>query len=160
MGRKKLDSKKEKKVAQPRPAYVMPPPNDDAAAYGWALGKLRYRDPAAHPKDKDPWPGPYVFAVPTDLATRQVYGHSIDFVNTGYLQLVLDAQPEIREGAEKVKAAGYTPEALEQFAKIVRRVFREKVLPEIATRFDAVTDLVAQFYAARLAHIDKFGFED
>lgn len=156
MGKRKLD----KKPAMPKPAYVLPPPNDDAAAYGWSLGKLRYADPKADPKDKDPWPGPYVFTVPTDLETRQVYGHVIEFINPNYLQLLLDAQPEIRKGAEKVKAAGYSPEALKQFAKTVNTVFRDKILPDVATRFADVAGLVAEFYAARLAHIDKFGFED
>jgi len=156
MGKRKLD----KKVAVPRPAYVMAPPNDDAAAYGWSLGKLRYPDPKADPKEKDPWPGPYMFAVPTDLETRQMYGHVIEFINPNYLQLLLDAQPEIRAGAEKVKAAGYSPEAFKQFAKTVNTIFRDRILPDIAKRFEAVSGSVAEFYAARLAHIDKFGFDD
>lgn len=157
MGKRKLDKEK---VRLPKPAFVMAPPNDDAAAYGWAMGKLRHPDPNASPKEKDPWPGPYVFNVPTDLEVRQVYGHNMDFINTGYVQLLLDAEPEIRKGAEKVKAAGYSPEALKQFGKTVNAVFREKVLPDLAKRFEQVSGLVAEFYAARLAHIDKFGVED
>lgn len=137
----------------------MKPPNDDAEAFGWCLGKLRYKDPNADPKDKDPWPGPYVFAVPVDLETRQIYGHNIDFVNTSYVQLLLDAQPEIRAGAEKVKASGYSREALDEFSKTINTVFQKKIVPDLVARFSQVADLVAEFYAARLAHIDKFGFD-
>lgn len=158
MAKSKLDKKKPERV--PRPAFVMKPPNDDAAAYGWSLGKLRYKNPDADPKDKDPWPGPYVFAVPTDLETRQVYGHNLDFVSTGYVQLLLDSEPEIRKGAEAVKEAGYSAAALEQFAKTVNKVFRDKIVPDMVERFAEVSPLVAEFYAARLAHITKFGVED
>lgn len=157
MVKSKLDKPKTK---EPRPAFVMKPPNDDAAAYGWCMGKLRYKDPDADPKEKDPWPGPYVFAVPTDLETRQVYGHNLDFISTGYVQLLLDSEPAIKTGAEKVKEAGYTREALDQFGKTVQKVFREKIVPDMITRFEEVAPLVAEFYAARLAHITKFGFEE
>lgn len=157
MGKKhKLD----KPEALPRPRYVMRPPNDDAAAFGWSLGKLRYPDPKADPKDPNPWPGPYVFAVPTDLETRQIYGHSIDFINTGYVQLMLDAEPEIRKGAEQVKAANYTKESIAQFQATVDKVFKTKIIPDIIKRFENVSGMVAEFYAARLAHITKFGFEE
>lgn len=157
MAKSKLDKPKER---VPKPAYVMAPPNDDAAAYGWSLGKLRYRNPDADPKDKDPWPGPYIFAVPTDLETRQVYGHNMDFVSTGYVQLLMDSEKDIREGAEKVKEAGYTKEAVDQFRKTVNKVFRDKIVPDMIARFEEVSGLVAEFYAARLAHITKFGFEE
>jgi hypothetical protein len=158
MGKHKLDKKKEPPA--PRPKFVMAPPNDDAAAYGWALGKLRYPDPNADPKEKDPWPGPYVFAVPTDLETRQVYGHNLDFVSTGYLQLLFDSSPEIRAAAEKVRDAGYSKEAMTQFSATVRKVFRDKVISDMTKRFEEVAHLVAEFYAARIAHIEKFGAED
>lgn len=158
MAKSKLDKKKPERV--PRPAFVMKPPNDDAAAYGWSLGKLRAKDPHADPKDKDPWPGPYVFAVPTDLETRQVYGHNLDFVSTGYVQLLMDSEPEIRKGAEAVKEAGYSAASLEQFAKVINKVFRDKIVADMVDRFADVAPLVAEFYAARLAHITKFGVED
>lgn len=158
MAKSKLDKKKPERV--PRPAFVMKPPNDDAAAYGWSMGKLRAKDPNADPKDKDPWPGPYVFAVPTDLETRQVYGHNLDFVSTGYVQLMLDSVPAIRKGAEAVKEAGYSAAALDQFTKVVNKAFCEEVVPDMIARFEDVAPLVAEFYAARLAHITKFGAED
>lgn len=158
MAKSKPDKKKPERV--PRPAFVMKPPNDDAAAYGWSMGKLRHKNPAADPKDKDPWPGPYVFAVPTDLETRQVYGHNMDFINTGYVQLLMDSEIEIRKGAEAVKEAGYSAASLEEFAKVVNKVFRDKIVPDMVKRFSDVSRLVAEFYAARLAHITKFGDAD
>jgi hypothetical protein len=157
---KKHTLKKKDAEKKPTAAYVMPPPNDDAEAFGWSLGKLRHKDPNADPKDKDPWPGPYVFTVPTSLETRNIYGHNMDFICTGYVQMLLDSEPAIRAGAEKVKNAGYSPEAIKKFTKTVVAVFEQKIVPDIVERFRAVSDMVAEFYAARLAHIDKFGAEE
>jgi hypothetical protein len=150
----------EKKVDVVKPPFMMADPNDDAAAYGWSLGKLRY------PGDPDPeepgthWPGDHVFNVPTPLEVRQVYGHNIEFVCPAFVQLMLDAEPEIRKGAERVRKAGYTPEALAKYRKVVLAVFQEKILPQMVQRFEEVSGLVAEFYAARLAHIDTFGVEE
>lgn len=148
----KLDKKKKEDVV--KPPFVMADPNDDAAAYGWTLGKLRY------PGEKvggEQWPGAYVFDFPVEFAVRQMYGHSIEFASPSFLQLILDSEPAIRAGAEKVRAAGYTPEAIKKYRKTVIAVFQEKILPVIAERFEDVAGMVAEFYAARLAHIDTFG---
>jgi hypothetical protein len=153
--------KLDKAPAGPKPAYVMPAPNDDAAAFGWTLGKLRYPGkPEPGEKQEDAWPGSFVFQVSVPYEIRQVYGHNIQFICPEFAQLVLDGEPEIRAGAEKVKQAGYTPEALDKFRKTIQRVFREKVVPNVEHRFDEIAGMVAEFYAARLAHIDKFGVED
>jgi hypothetical protein len=148
------------KVDAVKPPFMMADPNDDAAAYGWSLGKLRHQ---GEPDPEDPgthWPGPHVFSVPTPLEVRQVYGHNIEFVCPAFLQLMLDAEPEIRKGAERARAAKYSPEALKKYHKVVLRVFHEKILPQIAARFEEVSGLVTDFYAARLAHIDTFGVEE
>jgi hypothetical protein len=153
--------KLDKPPAGPSPAYVMPAPNDDAAAFGWTLGKLRYPGkPEPGEKPADAWPGHFVFQVQVPYEVRQLYGHNIQFICPEFAQLVLDGAPEIRAGAEKVKKAGYTPEALNKFRKTVEQVFHDKVIPEAERRFNEVSGMVAEFYAARLAHIDKFGFED
>lgn len=143
--------------AGPRPAYVMPEPNDDAEAYGWMLGKLRVLS-----KDEDGtvWPGRGVFSVPMPLEVMYTYGMNVQFIDTGFVQALLDAEPAIRKGAEKVKEARYTKEAVAKFGELVDRVFKEKVIPEILARFSAVSTTVAEFYAARLAHITKFGVDD
>jgi hypothetical protein len=150
----------DKKVDAVKPPFTMADPNDDAAAYGWSLGKLRYQ---GEPDPEDPgtcWPGEHVFNVPTPLEVRQVYGHNIEFVCPAFVQLMLDAEPEIRKGAERVRAAQYSPEALKKYRRVVMTVFQEKILPQIAARFEEVSGLVAEFYAARLAHIDTFGVEE
>lgn len=150
----------DKKVDAVKPPFAMADPNDDAAAYGWSLGKLRYQ---GEPDPKDPgthWPGVHVFNVPTPVAVQQVYGHNIEFVCPSFVQLMLDAEPEIRKGAERVRTAKYSPEALKKYRKVVMTVFQEKILPQIAARFEEVSGMVAEFYAARLAHIDTFGVEE
>ena len=156
----KKKNRLDKPVETVKPPFVMADPNDDAAAYGWSLGKLRYQ---GEPDPTDPgscWPGEHVFCVPTPLEVRQVYGHNIEFVCPAFVQLLLDAEPEIRKGAEKVRAAGYSPDALKKYSKTVAAVFHEKILPQIAERFDRVAGMVAEFYAARIAHIDTFGADE
>jgi hypothetical protein len=73
---------------------------------------------------------------------------------------MLDQRPEIKKGAEKAKAAGYSPEALEKFKNTVVKVFEEHILVDIVQRFFKIAPLVAQFYAAKLAHETMFGSDD
>lgn len=141
----------------PKPAYVMPPPNEDAEAYGWMLGKLRL---PSKDENGEVWPGRGVFGVPMPLEAMYTYGMDVQFIDTGFVQALLDAEPAIRKGAEKVKEARYTKEALAKFAELVDHVFKEKVIPEIIARFSSRAATVAAFYAARLAHITKFGVDD
>lgn len=141
----------------PKPAYVMPPPNEDAEAYGWMLGKLRL---PSKDENGEVWPGRGVFSVPMPLEAMYTYGMDVQFIDTGFVQALLDAEPAIRKGAEKVKEARYTKEAVAKFGELINRVFQEKVVPEILARFEAASTTVAGFYAARLAHITKFGVSD
>ncbi len=136
----------------------MAAPNDDAAAFGWTLGKLRYL--SDDEVNGERWPGRGVFDVPCSYAVRQVYGHIIEFVNPAYLQLQLDGNEDIRKAAEKARAEGYTKEAIAKFRKVILRVFNDQVIPDMVKRFGNVAGLVAEFYCARLAHIDKFGVEE
>lgn len=155
----KKQHKLDKRPQSPKPAFTMADPNDDAAAFGWSLGKLRYRGKPDENRPGEFWPGPYVFTVPTPIEVRQIYGHEIEFVNPAFVQMLLDAEPSVRAAAEKVRAAGYSPEALTKYRKTIMTAFNEKILPEIKQRFEMVAGLVAEFYAARLAYIDKFGNE-
>ncbi|NDD53174.1 hypothetical protein EBZ39_04720 [bacterium] len=150
-------SKKLSKKTTPRPKFVMAEPNDDAEAFGWTLGKLRH---LVRDRDGKKWPGRGVFDANYNYDTRQLYGHVIDFINPAFLQIQLDSNKAIRAGAIKVRDAGYTKEAIEKFQATVLRVFTEEILPDIAARFKPVAGLVAEFYAARLAHIEKFGNEE
>jgi hypothetical protein len=155
---RKSKAKLDKQPPAPKPAFVLAEPNDDAAAFGWTLGKLRYMS-----KDKvngEQWPGPPVFDVPYPYEVRQTYGHIIEFVNPAFIQIQLDSSQEVRTAAENARDAGYTPEALAKFRRVILRVFNEQILPEIVKKFEKVAGMVAEFYCARLAHIDKFGIEE
>lgn len=145
----------EKKKPGKKPPYLMPAPNDDAEAYGWSLAHLRL--PAKDPETKEVWPGRTLFDVKRDLDNMLHYGMDANFVCPRYLQYMLDQIPEIKKGAEKVRAAGYSPEALEKFEKLIVKVFEEQILVDVVTRFYRVASTVAQFYAAKLAHVDTFG---
>lgn len=155
---RKSKAKLDKQPPAPKPAFVMAEPNDDAAAFGWTLGKLRYLS-----KEKvngEQWPGSHVFDVPYSYEIRQTYGHIIEFVNPAFLQIQLDNSPEVRHAAEKAREAGYTQEAIAKFRRVIVRVFNEQVVPDIVKRFEKVAGMVAEFYCARLAHIDKFGVDE
>lgn len=145
----------EKKKPGKRPPYVMPAPNDDAEAYGWSLAHLRLPD-----KDEttgEIWPGRSLFDVKRDLDKMLRYGMEANFVCPHYLQYMLDQIPEVKKGVEKVRAAGYSPEALEKLAKLIVKVFEEHIVVDVITRFYKAAPTVAQFYAAHLAHVDTFG---
>ena len=154
---RKSKAKLDKQPAGPKPDFVMADPNDDAAAFGWTLGKLRY---LAKDEDGESWPGRGIFDVPYSFETRQTYGHIIEFINPAYLQIQLDSSEEVRKGAEKARADGYTPDAIAKFKKIIIKVVTEQVLPDILAHFKKVAGMTAEFYCARLAHIDTFGAED
>lgn len=143
-----------KRPPQKRLPFKMKDPNDNLEAYGWALQGLRHLAPDGHIAGRP------VFTMPTDIKTLRKYGVDLEFVNPKYLQYMLDQQPEIKKGVEKVRAAGYTPEALEKFSNTVVKVFEEHVLVDIVQQFFKVAPLVAQFYAAKLAYEDVHGVEE
>jgi hypothetical protein len=149
---------KEKQKALPRPKYNMAEPNDDMAAFGWDLGKLRYA--SSDSKKGDVWPGRSMFDIAEAQELVETYGFDIRFVCPKFVQVLLDQEKEIMDGAQKVREAGYTQAALEEFDATVRAVFKRVVVPQMLRRFNDVSRSVAEFYAARLAHIVKFGAED
>lgn len=142
-----------KRPPQKRLPFKMQDPNDNLEAYGWALQALRHLSPDGHIAGRP------VFMLPLDMKILRKYGVDLEFLNPKYVQYMLDQQPEINKGLEKVRAAGYTPEALEKFNGIVVKAFEENVLVDIAQRFFKVAPLVAQFYAAKLAYEDVHGVE-
>jgi hypothetical protein len=141
----------------PKAAYAMSAPNADIAEYGWQLKNIRHPDAKSVDK-KDPDPGRPVFSAPQQtLQTLRTIGHDAQFLCPKYLQIILDSAPEIKDASMKAAESRYTKEAIGRLEEEVRRVFTEVVLPDIAKNFDAVAPLIAQFYAARIAHIKKFG---
>jgi hypothetical protein len=145
-------------VPTKKPPFVMAEPNDDAAAFNWELRKLRHLSPDS--KKGDVWPGRAIFHAESTLDDMQTYGHDLEFVNPGYLQMLLDRSPDVRAAAEKAREAKYSPDAIKQLRKTILRVFRDQILPGIDEQFTKISGMVAEFYAARLAHIDTFGFDD
>ena len=136
----------------------MAAPNDDIAAFAWDMSRLRY--PSKDSKPNDVWPGPPVFEIPESSALREMYGFDVTFINAKYAQFMFDQSPAIRSGAEKVRAAGYKQAAIEEFKAAVEKVFRTVVVPDMIKQFNNVSIKVAEFYSARLAHIDKFGVDE
>lgn len=146
----------DKKPPAKKAPFVMAEPNDDIDAYGWALKRLRR---ASKDKDGTVWAGQPVFEVPQDIKSIATYGPEVHFLDPQYLQLMFEKIPAISKEIEKVKAAGYTPAALDKFTKLIVKHFEETVLVDIVQRFFQAAPLVAQFYAARFAHLDTFGPE-
>jgi hypothetical protein len=149
---------KQQQKPVPRPKYVMPEPNDDAAAYGWDLSKLRY--PSKDSVKGDVWPGRNMFEMPGAEELTAAYGFDINFVGAKFVQVMLDSEPAIMKGAQKVRDAGYTKTALEEFNKTVQKVFADRIVPQMVAYFNKMSQSVAEFYAARLAHLEKFGADD
>lgn len=147
------------KQSKPRPAYVMPVPNDDLEAYGWNLHKLREADPKSLDK-KDPDKGKPIFSAPQEtLKTIVRYGCDAQFICPKYLQIILDQSAELRQVTEAAAANRYRAEDIAAIEAVVTKIFKEEVLPDIVENFSRISRTVAQFYAARLAHIRKFGSE-
>jgi len=156
---KKRSLKDPDKKAAPKAAYLMPPPNESAEAYNWELRSLRAPDPKSENK-KDPDAGQPAFRAPQETAKTMLrYGHDAQFICPKYLQILLDQSPEIREATMRAAEARYTQAAIEELQKTVNKIFHSKILPDIVKNFEDVSLMIAQFYAARLAHIKKFGHE-
>lgn len=155
---KKLDRKLPTQPPQPKPAYSMPEPNDDMAAFGWDLSKVRF--PAPGLKRGEVWSGPPIFHVKTTIEILDKYGPDLRFLDAKFIQLYLDSSPEVQEATAAAKAARYSAAAIKELEKTILAVFHEKIVPDIIARFENISDGVAQFYAARLAWITKFGEDE
>lgn len=154
MAKKKLD-KTLPQQSFPKPAFQMAEPNDDMAAFGWDLSKIRF--PAPGLKRGEVWSGPPIWSVPITREVLNAYGPDMWFLVPKFIQFCLDSSEEVREATEKAKAARYSKAALAELQNTILRVFKTKIIPDIIKRFENVADGVADFYAARLAHITKFG---
>lgn len=157
MAKKKLD-KTLPKINTPKPAFEMAEPNDDMAAFGWDLSKVRF--PAPGLTRGDVWSGPPIWSVPISREVLKAYGPDMHFLEAKFIQFCLDSTPEVLEATEKAKAARYSKAALAELQKVIMAAFKDKIIPDITARFENVVDGVAEFYAARLAHKTKFGAEE
>ena len=148
------------KTARPKPAYCMPVPNDDIAAYGWDLRQIREPDPKSADR-KDPDKGKSVFSAPQEtLKTMERYGCDAQFICPRYLQITLDKCAELREVTVQAAANKYRNSDIDEIEKVITHLFETVVLPDIQHNFKKIARSIAQFYAARVAHIKKFGGEN
>ena len=133
----------------------MDEPNDDAAAFGWSMDKLRY--PSRDSTKTDIWPGRSIFEIEEARELAEQYGYNIDFVNAKFVQVVLDNSAAVRAAAEKCAANKYSDESLAAMRRVIIQEFKDVVVPAMTERFKKVAGLVADFYAARIAHLMTFG---
>lgn len=155
MAKPKISRKLDKQEPTKKPPFVMAEPNDDAAAFGWDMSKLRY--PSKDSTKTDVWPGRSIFEAAEAKELAEQYGFNIDFVNAKFVQVVLDNSADVRAAAEKCAAAKYSDESLAALRRAILHEFKETVIPQMQERFKKVAGLVADFYAARIAHLMTFG---
>lgn len=152
-------SKKLPEQKAPKPAYVMPAPNSDIEAYGWDMSKIRHPDPNSEDK-RDPDPGVPVFTAPeATWENRQRYGHDIHFLCPQYVQLMLDRSEAVRNAALAAHEARYTAASLEKIEEAIRIECAKTIFPQIDKCLAEILPMLARFYAARIAHIKKFGHD-
>lgn len=155
MAKSKLSRKLERKEPTKKPPFNMREPNDDLAAFGWSMDRLRYPSPTS--TKTDVWPGRSIFEVDEAKELYEQYGFNIDFVNPKFVQVVLDNSPKVRAAADACSAAKYSEESRGNLRRVIAAEFKDVVIPEILARFKKVSALVADYYAARLAHLLTFG---
>lgn len=137
------------------PAYNLPEPNDDLAAYGWHMNRLRY--PAEGGDEKDIWPGKSIFSEPDAAEFRQEYGIDVNFVCPAYLQFVLDRSPALQNAVYAASKNGYNEKSLEDLQEAVRVSVRKVLIPHMQQRLAAIADYIAGYYAAKMAYVEQYG---
>ncbi len=136
----------------------MAEPNDDVGAFGWSMDRLRY--PSADSKKDDVWPGRPVFGLEEANDLVKQYGFNIEFVNPRFVQVMLDSSPAVRIAAQQCADAKYSPDAIAKLRSVINTEFKQRVIPEMTARFKKVSKMVAEFYAARIAHLQTFGNDE
>jgi len=157
MAKSKLSRKIDKKEPTKKPPFEMAQPNDDIAAFGWSMDRLRY--PSKDSTKTDVWPGRSVFEVAEAQALVDQYGFNVEFVNPKFVQVMLDNSTAVRSAAQKCADAKYSQEARDALRAVVNKEFRDTIVPEMLARFKKISSMVADFYAARIAHLMTFGPE-
>lgn len=157
MAKSKLSRKLDKKEPTKKAPFTMAEPNDDIGAFAWAMDRLRYA--SSDSKKGDVWPGRNIFEVAEAKTLVEQYGFNIDFVNAKFVQVMLDSSAAVRAAAEKCADENYSPESRASLRNAINKEFRDTIVPEMVSRFKKVSALVADFYAARIAHLLTFGPE-
>lgn len=141
-----------------KPPFNLAAPNDDLHAFGWSMNRMRY--PAKDSTPDDVWPGQSIFHVEEADEFKDTYGFGVEFVNAAYLQFMLDCAPNVRKAAVRCAKEKYSPDAIRNLQKNIFAAFRDNVVPDMTARLQKISRLLAEFYAARLAHIETFGSDD
>lgn len=149
----KKKSKKLDPQEQPRVPYKMPRPNDDQHAYGWDLRCVRR--PVVEGAAIEP--GLPIFHIKQPYEIRLEYGMDIQFLDPAFVNLRLSQSETVQAALAKVKEQNYTPESIVKLEHAIKKVFDDLMLNEISTRFHNIVPMLAQFYAARQAYINKYG---
>jgi hypothetical protein len=149
----KKKSKKLDPQEQPRVPYKMPRPNDDQHAYGWDLKCVRRPviDGAAIEQ------GLPIFHITQPYDVRLEYGMDIQFLDPAFVNLRLSQSEAVQAALAVVKEQNYAPESLVKVEHAIQKVFEDLMLKEIRSRFSQVTPMLAQFFAARQAYVNKYG---
>ena len=153
---KKTKHKLEKQEA-PKVAYNMPEPNDDLAAYGWHMNRLRYPSKTSTPDDI--WPGASIFSVPEASEFRDKYGMDVSFVDPQYLQFMLDRVVAVQNAVLACQKKNYSPDSIKALRAAIIRSVHDVILPDIEQRVKKIATHIAAYYAARMAHVQKYGFD-
>lgn len=138
---------------QPRVPYKMARPNDDQHAYGWDLRCVRR--PVKEGTAIEP--GLPIFQIKQPYEVRLEYGMDIEFLDPAFVNLRLSQSEGVQKALAAVKAKNYAPEAVVKLEHAIQKVFNDLMLREIQTRFNQILPILAQFYAARQAYVDKYG---
>lgn len=157
MAKSKISRTLDRKAPTKKPPFNMREPNDDLAAFGWSMDRLRHPSPTS--TKTDVWPGKSIFEVAEAKELYEQYGFNIDFVNPKFIQVMLDNSVAVRAMADKCAADKYSEESREALRKAITTEFKDVILPEMLARFKKISALVADYYAARIAHLLTFGPE-
>lgn len=151
-----MAKKKNKKLdpqEQPRVPYKMPRPNDDQHAYGWDLRCVRR--PVVEGAAIEP--GLPIFEIKQPYEVRLEYGMDIQFLDPKFVNLRLSQSAVVQKALNKVKEQNYAPESVVKLEQAIQAVFDDLMLDEIKKRFNNIVPMLAQFYAARQAYVNKYG---
>lgn len=149
----KKKSKKLDPQEQPRVPYKMPRPNDDQHAYGWDLRCVRR--PVVEGAAIEP--GLPIFEIKQPYEVRLEYGMDIQFLDPKFVNLRLSQSEVVQKALDKVKEQNYAPESVVKLEQAIQAVFDDLMLDEIKKRFNNIVPMLAQFYAARQAYVNKYG---
>jgi hypothetical protein len=158
MAKSKLSRKLDRQEPVNQPPFKMADPNSDIAAFGWAMDRLRY--PGKDSTKDDVWPGRSIFEIAEAQSLAEQYGFDINFVNAKFIQVMLDRSVAIRNAAQHCAEDNYSPESRTKLRNVINKEFQTVILPEIIARFKKISALLADYYAARVAHLMTYGPED